>query len=285
MIEENVQELLTWKDYIKAEIPTITDFCLKVVLAIVVFFIGTKLIRVFIKWVRKSLERTNLDAGVVQFVCSAGKWALYLFLVFNLALWLGVQASSVAALMGTLGVTIGLGLQGGLSNLAGGILLLLFKPFVVGDYIVQDSASGCEGTVSRIEMCYTTLLSIDNKKIVIPNGTLSNSTIINVTAKESRQLEIKVGISYESDLQKAKKLLETILLDDPDTKGGRDQMAVFVDELADSAVILGLRVWVPTDQYFPVKWRLNEKIKETFDAAGIEIPYNQMEVYVHQKNP
>ena len=133
-------------------------------------------------------------------------------------------------------------------------------------------------------MCYTTLLSIDKKKIVVPNGTLSNSTIINVTAKETRKLEIKVVISYESNIQKAKEILEKILLEDPDTQGDRSEMVVFVDQLADSAVIMGLRVWVPTDSYWPVKWRLNQKIKEEFDAQGIVIPYNQMDIYVHHKD-
>ena len=205
-------------------------------------------------------------------------------LIFNIAVSLGVTESSVAALLGTAGVAIGLALQGGLANLAGGVLLLVFKPFVVGDYIIQNQQNGCEGTVARIEMCYTTLLSIDNKKIVVPNGTLSNSTIINVTAKETRKLEIKVGISYESNIQKAKEILEKILLEDPDTQGDRSEMVVFVDQLADSAVIMGLRVWVPTDSYWPVKWRLNQKIKEEFDAQGIVIPYNQMDIYVHHKD-
>lgn len=150
----------------------------------------------------------NVDAGVVQFASSAGKAILYILLIINIAVSLGVKESSVAALLGTAGVTVGLALQGGLANLAGGVLLLLFKPFVVGDYIIQDQSNGCEGTVAKIEICYTTLLSIDNKKVVVPNGTLSNSTIINVTAKENRKLEIKVGISYEADIQKAKTILE-----------------------------------------------------------------------------
>ena len=153
----------------------------------------------------------------------------------------------------------------------------------MGDYIIWDQSNGCEGTVAKIEICYTTLLSIDNKKVVVPNGTLSNSTIINVTAKENRKLEIKVGISYEADIQRAKTILEKILKDDPDTKSDSREMVVFVDELAESAVIMGLRVWVATESYWAVKWRLNQKIKEEFDANGIVIPYNQMEVYVHQK--
>lgn len=283
-VSGNIKEILNLKEYMADQIPVIVGFGLKVVLAIIVFFAGRKLIRWAVKLMKRSMERTRLDEGVVQFACSAGKAVLYTMLIFNIAVSLGVTESSVAALLGTAGVAIGLALQGGLANLAGGVLLLVFKPFVVGDYIIQNQQNGCEGTVARIEMCYTTLLSIDNKKIVVPNGTLSNSTIINVTAKETRKLEIKVGISYESNIQKAKEILEKILLEDPDTQGDRSEMVVFVDQLSDSAVIMGLRVWVPTDSYWPVKWRLNQKIKEEFDAQGIVIPYNQMDIYVHHKD-
>lgn len=283
-VSDNIKEILNLKEYIAGQIPAIVGFGLKVVLAIIVFFVGRKLIRWAVKLMKRSMERARLDEGVVQFACSAGKAVLYTMLIFNIAVSLGVTESSVAALLGTAGVAIGLALQGGLANLAGGVLLLVFKPFVVGDYIIQNQQNGCEGTVARIEMCYTTLLSIDNKKIVVPNGTLSNSTIINVTAKETRKLEIKVGISYESNIQKAKEILEKILLEDPDTQGDRSEMVVFVDQLADSAVIMGLRVWVPTDSYWSVKWRLNQKIKEEFDAQGIVIPYNQMDIYVHHKD-
>ena len=283
-VSDNIKEILNLKEYMAGQIPAIVGFGLKVVLAIIVFFVGRKLIRWAVKLMKRSMERARLDEGVVQFACSAGKAVLYTMLIFNIAVSLGVTESSVAALLGTAGVAIGLALQGGLANLAGGVLLLVFKPFVVGDYIIQNQQNGCEGTVARIEMCYTTLLSIDNKKIVVPNGTLSNSTIINVTAKETRKLEIKVGISYESNIQKAKEILEKILLEDPDTQGDRSEMVVFVDQLADSAVIMGLRVWVPTDSYWSVKWRLNQKIKEDFDAQGIVIPYNQMDIYVHHKD-
>ena len=129
----------------------------------------------------------------------------------------------------------------------------------------------------KIEICYTTLLSIDNKHIVIPNGTLSNSIITNVTARDLRKLEITVGISYDSGIQKAKEILEEILHNDEDTKDDKG-MVRFVDELGENAVIMGLRVWVATDKYWSVKWRLNQLIKEAFDANGIEIPYNQVHV-------
>ena len=129
----------------------------------------------------------------------------------------------------------------------------------------------------KIEICYTTLLSIDNKHIMIPNGTLSNSIITNVTARDLRKLEIKVGISYDSGIQKAKEILEEILHNDEDTKDDKG-MVRFVDELGENAVIMGLRVWVATDKYWSIKWRLNQLIKEAFDANGIEIPYNQVHV-------
>ena len=282
-VKQSLKDILNFKEYLTEQLPALTGFCIKVVLSIIVFFVGRRIISWIVNIMRKSLERANIDAGVVQFISSAGKAVLYMLLIFNIAISLGVKESSVAALLGTAGVTVGLALQGGLANLAGGVLLLIFKPFVGGDYIIQDQANGCEGTVAKIEICYTTLLSIDNKKIVVPNGILSNSTIINVTAKENRKLEIKVGISYDADIRKAKKVIEDILKADPDTRSDNSEMVVFVDSLADSAVIIGLRVWVPTDAYWKTKWRLNQRIKEEFDANGITIPYNQMEVYVHPR--
>ena len=191
----------------------------------------------------------------------------------------GIKESSVAALLGTAGVTIGLALQGGLSNLAGGVMLLIFKPFQVGDYIIVDKANGWEGTAYKIEICYTTLLSVDYRHIVIPNGTLSGNTVVNLTARDMRKLELKIGISYDSDMHKAKQILEQIIKDDKGTR--EDQgMLVYVDELAESAVTLGLRVWVPTEDYWTVRWRLNETIKDEFDRQGIRIPYRQLDVHV-----
>lgn len=278
-----MKEILNIKEYLAGQLPGLLGFGIKVVLAVVVFFVGRRVIACLVKLLRRWMERAKMDAGVVQFACSAGKAGLYLLLILNIAVNLGVKESSVAALLGTAGVAVGLALQGGLANLAGGVLLLVFKPFVVGDYIIQNQQNGCEGTVARIEICYTTLLSVDNKKIVVPNGTLANSTIINVTAKDTRKLEIKVGISYQSNIGTAKEILEKLLLEDPDTQGDRSEMVVFVDELGPNSVVMGLRVWVPTDAYWQVKWRLNQKIKETFEERGILIPYQQMEVYVHEK--
>ncbi len=282
-MEETAQELTDhvsqFQKYLDEHTSELISFGIKVVLSIVVLYIGSRLIRWVLGLVRRSLGRTGMDKGAVQFLCSFLKALLYILLIFGIGMNFGIKESSVAALLGTAGVTIGLALQGGLSNLAGGVMLLIFKPFQVGDYIIVDKANGWEGTVYKIEICYTTLLSVDYRHIVIPNGTLSGNTVVNLTARDMRKLELKIGISYDSDMHKAKQILEQIIKDDKGTR--EDQgMLVYVDELAESAVTLGLRVWVPTEDYWTVRWRLNETIKDEFDRQGIRIPYRQLDVHL-----
>ena len=282
-MEETAQELTDhvsqFQKYLDEHTPELISFGIKVVLSFVVLYIGSRLIRWVLGLVRRSLGRTGMDKGAVQFLCSFLKALLYILLIFGIGMNFGIKESSVAALLGTAGVTIGLALQGGLSNLAGGVMLLIFKPFQVGDYIIVDKANGWEGTVYKIEICYTTLLSVDYRHIVIPNGTLSGNTVVNLTARDMRKLELKIGISYDSDMHKAKQILEQIIKDDKGTR--EDQgMLVYVDELAENAVTLGLRVWVPTEDYWTVRWRLNETIKDEFDRQGIRIPYRQLDVHV-----
>lgn len=274
--------LMRWgESYLQEQIPTLVGFGIKVLLSILVFYVGIRVIGWAVKILRRSMERMKVDQGVVQFACSLAKILMYLLLTFSIATRFGFTEASVAALIGSTGITLAMGLQGGLSNLAGGIMILLFKPFQVGDYIVQNGVVGCEGAVSRIDMCYTRLTTIDNKTIIIPNGTLSNSSITNVTEKEERQLDVKVGISYQSDIRQAKGILERLLQEETDIYRDKE-LAVFVDELGESAVVLGFRAWVPTDKYWKVKWRLNEKIKLSFDQEGVQIPYNQLDVHLHE---
>lgn len=267
--------------FVEKRLPIIVSFGVKILLSLLVFYVGTKVIRWLVRLFAASLERARMDTGVIQFLSSISKILLYAVLVFNISTQFGVTEASVAALLASAGVTIGLALQGGLANLSGGVLILVFKPFVVGDYIIEHS-TGCEGTVVKIEMCYTTLSSVDNKRIVIPNGSLSNNSITNVTSQEKRKLEMKVGISYESNLEKAKEIMERLLKEDPDILS-EEEMVVFVDELAASSVVLGFRAWVATDRFYPAKWRLNERIKESFDREGVKIPYPQVEVHMKEE--
>ena len=277
---EAAQEVNQFVQFIQDNIPAMIGFGIKVVLALVFFFVGGKLITWFRKIVRRSFERTNVDAGVVQFVDSMMKFGLYALLVFMIATNFGIESSSIAALIASAGVAIGLAVQGSLSNFAGGVLILLLKPFAVGDYIIVTQ-EGIEGTVKEIQIFYTKLATVDNQTVVVPNSILTSNSLTNVTARPERQLDLKVGIDYDSDLKKAKKLIEDMLHSDPSVIQD-EEVRVFVDSLGDSAVVIGLRAWVKTEEYWATRWRLMEQIKLTFDAEGVEIPYNH--ITVHMRN-
>lgn len=271
----------TW-EYWSEKLPLIGNFAGRVLLAIIVYVIASKLIRKACRLIVLSMNRANADTGVTQFVSSLAKAAMYFFLIVTIATSFGVKESSIAALLTSGGVAVGLALQGGLSNLAGGVIILILRPFAVGDYIIENSEKQ-EGTVVKIDLFYTTLSTVDNRRITVPNGKLTNSSIVNVTAKDNRKLEIKVGISYGSDLKIAKRILEELLQKDPGIMSD-EEMQVFVDELASDSVVLGLRAWVKTEEYWAVKWRLNEAIKLEFDKAGVEIPFPQLDVHIKQEN-
>ena len=266
-------------DYLSGHLPGFAELIVKIVLCALIYVIGKKLIAKLVRVVRAMLDKSHVSPGAATFVVSMLKIILYLTLILGIAMQFGLKESSVAALVASGGVAIGLALQGGLSNLAGGFLILLFQPFQIGDYILTQ---GQEGTVQKIEILYTTLHTIDNRKVIVPNGNLANNVIVNVTAADRRKLEITVGISYEDSIQTAKAVLQRLLTEHPLVL--HDQEAqVFVAELGESSVVLGVRCGVKTDQYFPVLWQLNEQIKEAFDEAGIHIPYPQMDVHMKQE--
>lgn len=271
------EQYLTW-DYWETKIPLIGNFAGRVLLAILVYVIASKLIHKLCKIIVASMKRANADTGVTQFVSSFVKATLYGLLIITIATSFGVKESSIAALLASSGVAIGLALQGGLSNLAGGVIILILRPFAVGDYIIECTDKQ-EGTVVKIDLFYTTLSTVDNRRITIPNGNLTSASIVNVTARDQRKLEIKVEIAYSSDLKKAKSILERLLHEDEHVLSDQE-MQVFVDELGASGIMLGLRAWVNTEQYWPTKWRLNEEIKLAFDEEGIEIPFPQIDVHI-----
>lgn len=254
---------------------------IRVVLAILVFFVGVQLIKILRKIVKKSMERAEAELGVIQFIDSFLKMALYVVLVLLLAASFGVDAASIVAVIGSAGVAIGLALQGSLSNLAGGVLILILQPFKVGDYIME-SATGKEGTVKEIHMFYTRLLTGDNRTIILPNGTLANTSIVNVTAQDCRRMDITIGISYNADLKKAKEVLMEVLTSDEAVMKDKD-MVVFVSELGASSVNIGVRCWFKQEDFWNGKWRVTENCKLKLDENGIEIPFNQLDVHVDGK--
>lgn len=266
------------RTYLEGMVPSLLSFLVQVIVAIIVLLIGSRIIKFLLKLIKKSLDRSKVEAGVVTFLCSLVKYSLYFVLAMIILAQFGVTTSSVVAVLGSAGLTLGLALQGSLSNFAGGVLILLLKPFVVGDYII-DGATGQEGTVSSITIFYTKLLTIDNRLILIPNGTLSNSSITNVTHMEKRRIDLLIGVSYEANLAKTKQVLLDVVKSEDKILPG-EPVDVYVSELADSSVQMGVRAWVKTEDYWPIRWKMTEDIKNALDANGISIPYPQMDVTV-----
>lgn len=279
-IEAISEEIDRFQQYIDEYLPGVVAFGLRVLMALLVFFVGSRLIKLLRRIVRRSMERAGADTGVIQFVDSLLKAGLYFVLVMLIASGFGVDTTSVVALVGSAGLAVGLALQGSLANFAGGVLVLVEKPFKVGDFIIQGEL---EGTVSEIRMIYTYLLTPDNRKIVIPNGTLADNSLINVTAVEKRRLDIDVGISYTADLAKARDVCMA-LMEREERIIKEEEHIVVVSELADSAVILKVRFWVRPEDYWSVKWDMTEAVKLGFDENGIEIPFNQVDVHIRQDN-
>ena len=267
---------ISWKEMFERYVPVVCDYLLRVALVLVIFFVGRKLIKKIVSLCDQALKRHGMEVTVRRFFCNVINALGYICMLGILLQTVGLTATSLTALVASAGVAVGLALQGSLSNFAGVVLILLMKPFVIGDYIVQGNT---EGTVKEIGLVYTELITADNRLIVIPNGTLIDSSIVNVTATGKRRLELSVGIGYKSDLKKAKEVLIRLGENDP-ARDPENPVNVFVSELAESSVNLGLHVWVSSSEYWNAKWRLTENIKMAFDEEGIEIPFKQVEISV-----
>ncbi|MCM1183485.1 MAG: mechanosensitive ion channel family protein [Roseburia sp.] len=253
------------------------SFGIRVLIAAVLFLVGSRLIKLIRRIVRKSLERAKVETGVLQFLDSLLKGTLYLILVLIIAGNFGFDAASVVALVGSAGVTIGLAMQGSLSNLAGGVLILLLKPFRVEDYIIESS-HGNEGTVKEIGIFYTKLATPDGKIVVLPNGNLANNSITNATESPMRRMDLTVGISYDADIEAAKNVLREVMEADLDVLK-EEPILVFVSALGSSEVALGMRCFCENPKYWELRWRLLENAKRALDRAEIEIPYQQITVH------
>lgn len=243
----------------------------KVLIAVVVYFIISKVIKKICKVLKRNMERFHVEPSAASFVVSLLRYTVLGLTIVTIIVQLDIVAeSSITALLASAGVAISLALQGGLSNFAGGILILFLKPFKAGDYIICQ-ADNVEGTVKKIELYYTTILTADNKVTMIPNSRLTNNTITNVTALDKRKLEIKVRVSYESDIRKTKQLLQKLV--ETDGRFLEEDRLFYVDELSDSAVVVGLQAWVNTGDYMRLRWDMLERIKLTMEEEGIRIPH------------
>lgn len=252
-------------------------FFLKLLLFIVLFYVVLKLNRVISLHIPKAFVNFVKDPGVLHFTTSALKMLIYAVFFISFATWFGVPGASILAIIGSAGLAFGLAVQGSLSNFAGGILLLLLRPFKVGDYILEGT-KGYEGTVVEMTVVYTKLQTIDNKVVIIPNGSLSNNTMINYSYYDQRKLILLLSISYEADLKKAKEVIMEVLKNS-DLVNRTQEMAVYVDNLGDNSVNLGAFVWVERPNYILAKRQLTEDIKLAFDREAISIPYPQITVH------
>lgn len=246
------------------------DVGINVIISILIWVIGKKLVQFGVKVLHKALSKTSLDIGVVKFLCSLTRFLAYIVLVIQIIGKLGFETSTFIALLGSAGLAFGLALQGSLSNFAGGVLILIFKPFRVGDYIISGLN---EGTVKVIDLLYTKLITGDNKIITIPNGALANSSVINVGSQEIRRLDIQVGIGYDSDLKKAKDILNGIMMNQSQILKDQE-ISVVVKSLDNNQVTLETRAWVNTADYWVARCESLESYKLAFDENGIRIPFD-----------
>jgi small conductance mechanosensitive channel len=249
----------------------------KLILAIVTLIIGLWVIKLFMKSIGKTMEPMEIDVSLQKFLVSLFGVLLKILLVISVVSMIGVQTTSFIAILGATALAVGLALQGSLANFAGGVLILLFKPFKVGDVI---DAQGYLGTVNDIKILNTVLKTPDNKMVVIPNGTLSNNSITNFSTEPTRRVDMTFGIGYSDDLKKAKEILNNVVNSDSRVLKDPKPMVV-VSELADSSVNFAVRVWCNNADYWGVFFDTQEKVKLEFDNQGISIPFPQRDVHIY----
>ena len=253
------------------------DLGINLVTAIVIFFIGKWVVALAIRGLMKAMQRGDIDTTLRSFIANLARMLLMLFVVIAAINALGVQTASLIALIGAAGLAVGLALQGSLSNFAAGVLIVLFRPYKVGDWI---EGGGVAGSVEEVQILTTVLKTGDNKRVIIPNSQIMGSTITNYSANATRRVDLVVGVSYSDDLDKVRKELEGLVAAD-DRILAEPPVTIAVSELADSSVNFVVRPWVKTADYWGVYFALTEAVKKRFDEVGISIPFPQRDVYIH----
>jgi small conductance mechanosensitive channel len=249
-------------------------------MAIIIFVLGRMVVSLVVSVSKKMLGRANMDPMLISFLSSILRWLLLLFVIIAALGQLGIETTSLVALLGAAGLAIGLSLQGSLQNFAAGVMLIVFRPFKNGDFV---EVGGVTGIVEQIGIFTTTMRTGDNKEVIVPNGQIYGSAITNYSARPTRRVDMVFGISYDADIRQAKEILEKILAEDERILEDPAPV-VALGELADSSVNFVTRPWVNSADYWAVLWDTNEKVKLAFDAAGIGIPYPQMDVHLDQQS-
>jgi len=253
------------------------DFSINVVTALVIFFVGKWVVNLIVRGIVKAMQKGDLETTLRRFIASMARAVLMVFVIIAAIHQLGIQTASLIALLGAAGLAVGLALQGSLSNFAAGVLIVLFRPYKVGDWI---EGGGVSGSVEEVQILTTVLKTGDNKRVIIPNSQIMGTTITNYSANDRRRVDLVIGVSYEDDLDKVRGEIEAVIaaeeriLPDP-------PVTIAVSELADSSVNFVVRPWVRTEDYWGVFFALTEAIKKRFDQSGISIPYPQRDVHIY----
>ncbi|WP_111641249.1 mechanosensitive ion channel family protein [Marinimicrobium alkaliphilum] len=249
---------------------------INILLAILVFVVGKFIVSIIVSVLGRILGRTKLDKILVEFVQSVVNTILLIFVIVASLDQLGVNTTSLIAVLGAIGLAVGLALQGSLQNFASGFMLLVFRPFKAGDFV---EGGGTMGVVERISIFTTTMRTPDNKEVIIPNGAIYGGNIINWSARETRRVDMVFSISYDDDIRKAKKIISEVFAKDERILP-EPEPTIVVGELGDSSVDILARPWVKTDDYWPLKWHMTEEIKIAFDENDISIPFPQMDIHL-----
>lgn len=251
---------------------------IKIILALVIFYVGRMVVGVVVNSIKKLLSARGMDEILVSFLTSIIRWVLLLFVIIAALSQLGINTTSLVALLGAAGLAIGLSLQSSLSNFASGVMLIIFRPFSKGDFV---EAGGATGVVQSISIFTTTMTTPDNKVVIVPNGAILGNNITNYSAKDTRRVDMVFGISYDDDIRKAKQILEEIIAAD-DRVLDEPAPVIALSELADSSVNFIVRPWAKSEDYWALLWDTTETVKLKFDEAGVSIPYPQMDVHFNK---
>ena len=253
------------------------DFAINLAIALAIFYVGKFVINLIVRGIRKAMKAQEVDKTLETFVCNLIRMVLLVIVIIAAIGQLGIQTTSFIAIFGAAGLAVGLALQGSLSNFAAGVLIVLFRPYKVGDFV---EAAGIAGVVEQVQILTTVLKTGDNKQIIVPNGQIMDSIITNYSAKDTRRVDMVVGVSYDDDLDKVRSTLQALIdaeeriLDEP-------APTIAVSALADSSVNFVVRPWVKTSDYWGVMFDLTEAIKKRFDQEGISFPFPQQDVHLH----
>lgn len=261
-------------------LPWLTEKGVSIIVGIIIFFVGKFIAKRVASWIENRMLKSKVDKAVAGFASSILYALMFAGIVLMALGQIGVETTSFIAILGAAGLAVGLALQGSLSNFASGVLIILLRPFRSGDFV---EAGGQMGTVNRIELFHTHMKTPDNRVIIVPNSDVMNSSIVNYSRESTRRLDLVIGISYDSDIKKARDLLNEILT--ADERVLKDPAPViWVSELADSSVNFAVRPWVNAGDYWALRSDLLEKVKYTFDANGIGIPFPQMDVHLSKED-